>query len=335
MFQPHTKPILIVIFMFLVAIGSQTSTSADTAIITPTAAQKAVKTIGNEPVAVQGIFTMVTGMMALAQDASTYEQIGICCGYQGYDGKLLLIQRGSEFWNFRERYEGATVIARGRLRPEFCAPNNGEHLCHPDAISLIPETIEIVKSAQPGTPRPKLRDLPELGDQMPDRATLQILAARILRHIDSDDRVGLMRLFSPDLYAGFAPDTFKNEYGEANVATRSQIQDIYTRLMSDPNGRARWLFFSAEAGPARGGALGSRYRLFTEHYPAHNQIDQAVVCFIRKRVGAVSWPTAIVSIQTAKTTDPYICYYLRKDEGSWWIDFERTYLMWGRAEPVS
>lgn len=140
-----------------------------------------------------------------------------------------------------------------------------------------------------------------------------------------------MSLFAPFVYTDYGANTFREEYGEARINSKAAIAELYKELMSEPDGRAHWLFFSTEVGPHH--TTPPRYRLFTEHAPIHS-IEDAVACFARGDSVSDRWPASIAALETAKTTDPYVCYRLTKGDGRWWLDFESTYAAPGRFPPV-
>jgi hypothetical protein len=301
-------------------------------VYTPAAVQTQWKNLIDREIAVRGVFTLLGGSMVLVEDGRVYAEIGHCCGFE--HGKFLLLRRAKATWDRRERYEGATVIIRGRLRPNHCVPREGKERCYDDQPALTIEDIQIVSAgravASPASPR--ANDLVPVEGTSSDRRALDALAIDIHARLSRNDDAGLMSLFAPFVYTDYGANTFREEYGEARISSKARIAALYEELMSEPDGRARWLFFSTEAGPGR--TTPPRYRLFTEYTPAY-QMSDAVACFARGNAQPGKWPTSNAALETAKTTDPYVCYRLTKGDGRWWLDFESTYVAPGRFPPVT
>lgn len=300
-----------------------------TLVYTPAGVQTQWTNLIDREITVRGVFTLFGGSMALVEDGRVYAEVDHCCGLA--DGKYLLLHRAKATWDRRERYEGATVRIRGRLQPNHCVYLEGKERCYDDQPSLTIEDVQIV-SAERAVASPQTNDLVPVEDASSDRRALDALAINIHARLSRNDHAGLMSLFAPFVYTDYGANTFREEYGIARISSKAGIAALYEELMSEPDGRARWLFFSSEVGPRR--TTPPRYRLFTEYAPAH-QMSDAVACFARGNAESVRWPTSSAALATAKTTEPYVCYRLTKGDGRWWLDFESTYVAPGRFPPVT
>jgi len=298
-------------------------------IYTPATVDAQGKSLIGREITVRGIFTLFGGSMALVEDGRTYAEIGHCCG-RGH-GKHVLLQRAKSIWDKRERYEGATVSVRGRLRPNHCVRLEGKERCYDDQPSLTIEDIQVV-AAERAVASAETNDLVPVEDASSDRRALDALAIDIHARLSRNDHAGLMSLFAPFVYTDYGANTFREEYGVARINSKASIAALYEELMSEPDGRARWLFFSSEVAPRR--TTPPRYRLLTQHAPAH-QMSDAVACYARGDAEPTRWPASNAALDTANTIDPYICYRLIKGEGRWWLDFESTYVAPGRFPPVT
>ncbi len=324
--MPHRAMHLILLTL---AALSAVTWAEDRQIHTPLSAIGSAESLSDRKIAVQGIFTVVATSPALVADATTYQTIGGCCGLQ--TDKMLILARKPEIWNVRERYEGATVIVRGTLKRQLCARRLGKDVCG-NLPSLAPDQIEVLDRRVLHVAA-KIADLPPVPSSSPEALALTKLADRTLEAVRLRDASKLTELFSPTVYADYGLDTFAEEFGPERVKSPTDIAKLYNRLLNDPSGRARWLYFSDEAGPSTRSSARQPYRFFTEGYPTR-EVSDAVICFARANGASMTWPNSTVALQTARTSDPYACFYVVKKQGRWWLDFERNYIAAGRVPPV-
>ena len=199
----------------LILLGAQ---SQATPVYTPAAVQKQSKNLIDREIAVRGIFTLLGGSMVLVEDPAVYATAGNCCGLPS--GKFLLLRRSKDIWNVRERYEGATMTVRGRLQRQHCWRDEGRDRCDDDRPTLTIDGLDVAANVQRAVVLERLNDLVPVDEASPDRRALNTVAADIHARISRNDDAGLLSRFAPDLYAGYAPDTFRAEYGQKRIASR-------------------------------------------------------------------------------------------------------------------
>lgn len=297
---------------------------------TPATVNKHSDSLAGKDIAIRGVFAVIGGGMTVVEDNAAYETIGVCCGLPF--GKFIPLNRGDQFWNVREQYEGAHVVVRGRWRSDYCANIEGRRRCAEHIPALDVRDIAIEPTQKRASAREILGDLEEIAVNSPEQPPLRKLALALVDRIAHRDVTGLTALFAPELDPDYTPESFLNEFGRDRISTSGRLTELYKDLMSQTNGRGRWLYFSKMA-PTLNARSFPEYRLFIEFNPPTG-LKEAVVCYDRQNAASARWPKSIEALQTAKSTDPYVCYYLIKVQHRWWLNFERSYMAGGRYPAV-